>query len=212
MNSPMLHGVSNGPWWDRQDSRSTAYSNGAPRLPSLRLHPAIRFLGTVSVQRFRTTGFRTFPGRRSMRQAICNCAAAGCRERRSGLKGGCLPTCHPSFWRRFRERACNFGAVFAGHAAQTVPEFCGLAGFAERAEVKAVAVCDSITWSKKSGPHPRRDAPDKLHAISAFSLLLKPRSLSVSLIGGNAETQVMLDCKNNITAGVEVIPIHKVNV
>jgi uncharacterized zinc-type alcohol dehydrogenase-like protein len=56
-------------------------------------------------------------------------------------------------------------------------------------------------------------APDKPHAISAFSLLLKRRSLSGSLIGGIAETQEMLDfCgKNNITADVEVIPIQKVN-
>jgi uncharacterized zinc-type alcohol dehydrogenase-like protein len=56
-------------------------------------------------------------------------------------------------------------------------------------------------------------APDKPHAISAFSLLLKRRSLSGSLIGGIAETQGMLDfCgKHNITADVEVIPIQKVN-
>jgi uncharacterized zinc-type alcohol dehydrogenase-like protein len=56
-------------------------------------------------------------------------------------------------------------------------------------------------------------APDKPHVISAFSLLLKRRSLSGSLIGGIAETQEMLDfCgENNITADVEVIPIHKVN-
>src|SRR5262252_9057475 len=56
-------------------------------------------------------------------------------------------------------------------------------------------------------------APDKPHAIAAFSLLLKRRSLSGSLIGGIAETQEMLDfCgKHNITADVEVIPIQKVN-
>jgi uncharacterized zinc-type alcohol dehydrogenase-like protein len=56
-------------------------------------------------------------------------------------------------------------------------------------------------------------APDKPHAISAFNLLLKRRSLSGSLIGGIAETQEMLDfCgKHNITADVEVIPIQKVN-
>jgi uncharacterized zinc-type alcohol dehydrogenase-like protein len=55
--------------------------------------------------------------------------------------------------------------------------------------------------------------PDKPHAISALSLLLKRRSLSGSLIGGIAETQEMLDfCgEHNITADVEVIPIQKVN-
>jgi alcohol dehydrogenase (NADP+) len=56
-------------------------------------------------------------------------------------------------------------------------------------------------------------APDKPHAVSAFSLIFKRRSLSGSPIGGIAETQEMLDfCgKNNITADVEVIPIQKVN-
>ena len=56
-------------------------------------------------------------------------------------------------------------------------------------------------------------APDKPHAVAAFSLILKRRSLSGSNIGGIAETQEMLDfCgKNNITADVEVIPIQKVN-
>ena len=56
-------------------------------------------------------------------------------------------------------------------------------------------------------------APDKPHAVSAFGLILKRRSLSGSNIGGIAETQEMLDfCgKHNITADVEVIPIQKVN-
>jgi uncharacterized zinc-type alcohol dehydrogenase-like protein len=56
-------------------------------------------------------------------------------------------------------------------------------------------------------------APDKPHAISAFGLLFKRRSVSGSLIGGLAETQEMLDfCgKHNITADVEVIPIQKIN-
>jgi alcohol dehydrogenase (NADP+) len=56
-------------------------------------------------------------------------------------------------------------------------------------------------------------APDKPHAISAFSLLLKRRSLSGSNIRSIAETQEMVDfCgKNNITADVEVIPIQRVN-
>jgi alcohol dehydrogenase (NADP+) len=54
---------------------------------------------------------------------------------------------------------------------------------------------------------------DKPHAVSAFGLLFKRRSLSGSLIGGIDETQEMLDfCgKHNITADVEVIPMHKVN-
>ena len=56
-------------------------------------------------------------------------------------------------------------------------------------------------------------APDNPHAVAAFSLIMKRRSLSGSNIGGIAETQEMLDfCgKNNITADVEVIPIQKVN-
>jgi uncharacterized zinc-type alcohol dehydrogenase-like protein len=56
-------------------------------------------------------------------------------------------------------------------------------------------------------------APDKPHAVAAFSLIFKRRSLSGSNIGGIEETQEMLDfCgKNNITADVEVIPIQKVN-
>jgi uncharacterized zinc-type alcohol dehydrogenase-like protein len=56
-------------------------------------------------------------------------------------------------------------------------------------------------------------APDKPHAVAAFSLIMKRRSLSGSNIGGIAETQEMLNfCgKNNITADVEVIPIQKVN-
>jgi uncharacterized zinc-type alcohol dehydrogenase-like protein len=56
-------------------------------------------------------------------------------------------------------------------------------------------------------------APDKPHAVAAFSLIFKRRSLSGSNIGGIEETQEMLDfCgKNNITADVEVIPVQKVN-
>jgi uncharacterized zinc-type alcohol dehydrogenase-like protein len=56
-------------------------------------------------------------------------------------------------------------------------------------------------------------APEKPHAVAAFSLIMKRRSLSGSNIGGIAETQEMLDfcAKHNITADVEVIPIQKVN-
>ena len=56
-------------------------------------------------------------------------------------------------------------------------------------------------------------APPRPLEVAAFSLLLKRRSLSGSLIGGIAETQEMLDfCgENNITCDVEVIPIQKVN-
>jgi uncharacterized zinc-type alcohol dehydrogenase-like protein len=56
-------------------------------------------------------------------------------------------------------------------------------------------------------------APEKSHAVSAFSLLMGRRNLSGSLIGGIPETQEMLDfCgAHHITADVEVIPIQKVN-
>jgi uncharacterized zinc-type alcohol dehydrogenase-like protein len=56
-------------------------------------------------------------------------------------------------------------------------------------------------------------APEKPHAVSAFSLLFGRRNLSGSIIGGIPETQEMLDfCgAHNITADVEVIPIQKVN-
>ena len=56
-------------------------------------------------------------------------------------------------------------------------------------------------------------APEKPHAISAFSLILSRRSLSGSPIGGIAETQEMLDfcAQHHITSDVEVIPIQKVN-
>jgi uncharacterized zinc-type alcohol dehydrogenase-like protein len=49
--------------------------------------------------------------------------------------------------------------------------------------------------------------------VAAFSLLIRRRSLSGSLIGGIAETQEMLDfCgEHNITCEVAVIPIPKVN-
>jgi len=56
-------------------------------------------------------------------------------------------------------------------------------------------------------------APEKPHAISAFSLIMGRRSLSGSPIGGIAETQEMLDfcAQHNLTADVEVIPFQKVN-
>jgi uncharacterized zinc-type alcohol dehydrogenase-like protein len=56
-------------------------------------------------------------------------------------------------------------------------------------------------------------APEKPHAISAFSLIMGRRSLSGSPIGGIAETQEMLDfcAQHNVAADVEVIPIQKVN-
>jgi uncharacterized zinc-type alcohol dehydrogenase-like protein len=56
-------------------------------------------------------------------------------------------------------------------------------------------------------------APEKPHAVSAFSLLFGRRNLSGSIIGGIPETQEMLDfCgAHHITADVEVIPIQKVN-
>ena len=56
-------------------------------------------------------------------------------------------------------------------------------------------------------------APAEPLDVTAFSLIMRRRSLSGSAIGGIAETQEMLDfCgKYNITADVEVIPIQKVN-
>ena len=56
-------------------------------------------------------------------------------------------------------------------------------------------------------------APEKPLSVSAFALIFGRKSISGSLIGGIKETQEMLDfCgKYNITADVEVIPIHKVN-
>ena len=48
--------------------------------------------------------------------------------------------------------------------------------------------------------------------VSAFSLILKRRTLAGSLIGGIRETQEMLDycAKKKITSDVEVIPIQQV--
>lgn len=48
--------------------------------------------------------------------------------------------------------------------------------------------------------------------VSAFSLILKRRTLAGSLIGGTRETQEMLDycAAQNITSDVEVIPIQQV--
>ena len=56
-------------------------------------------------------------------------------------------------------------------------------------------------------------APEKPHAISAFSLIMGRRSWPGSPIGGIAETQEMLEfcARHNLTADVEVIPIQKVN-
>jgi len=56
-------------------------------------------------------------------------------------------------------------------------------------------------------------APEKPLPVSVFSLIVGRRSFSGSPIGGIAETQEMLDfCgEHNITAGVEVIPIQKIN-
>src|SRR5207249_5906305 len=56
-------------------------------------------------------------------------------------------------------------------------------------------------------------APAEPLRVPAFSLIVRRRSFSGSMIGGIPETQEMLDfCgKHNITADVEVIPIEKVN-
>lgn len=70
-----------------------------------------------------------------------------------------------------------------------------------------------INLLKRDGNITLVGAPAKPLEVSAFSLLIRRRSLSGSLIGGIAETQEMLDfCgKNNLTCDVEVIPIQKVN-
>src|SRR6266496_476474 len=56
-------------------------------------------------------------------------------------------------------------------------------------------------------------APAEPLDVPAFSLIVRRRSFSGSMIGGIPETQEMLDfCgKHNITGDVEVIPIQKVN-
>src|SRR5881398_1309581 len=56
-------------------------------------------------------------------------------------------------------------------------------------------------------------APAEPLRVPAFSLIVRRRSFSGSMIGGIPETQEMLDfCgKHNINADVEVIPIQKVN-
>src|SRR3989441_11183240 len=56
-------------------------------------------------------------------------------------------------------------------------------------------------------------APAEPLRVPAFSLIVRRRSFSGSMIGGIPETQEMLDfCgAHNITADVEVIPIQKVN-
>src|SRR2546425_12989722 len=56
-------------------------------------------------------------------------------------------------------------------------------------------------------------APAEPLDVPAFSLIVRRRSFSGSMIGGIPETQEMLEfCgKHNITADVEVIPIQKVN-
>lgn len=56
-------------------------------------------------------------------------------------------------------------------------------------------------------------APEKPEAVSAFSLILKRRILSGSLIGGIRETQEMLNfcARKGIAAEVEIIPARKIN-
>ena len=56
-------------------------------------------------------------------------------------------------------------------------------------------------------------APPKASEVSAFTLIMKRRSIIGSLIGGIAETQEMLDycAEHNIVSEVEVIDISDVN-
>jgi alcohol dehydrogenase (NADP+) len=56
-------------------------------------------------------------------------------------------------------------------------------------------------------------APPYPVPVSGFSLIMKRRTMSGSLIGGIRETQEMLDycAEHNIVSDVEVIPIQKIN-
>lgn len=56
-------------------------------------------------------------------------------------------------------------------------------------------------------------APEKPLAVSAFSVIMRRRNFSGSLIGGIAETQEMLDfcAEHNITADIELLPIDQIN-
>ena len=65
---------------------------------------------------------------------------------------------------------------------------------------------------KRDGKMVLVGAPEKPAEVSAFSLILKRRTLAGSLIGGIKETQEMLDfCgKKNITSDVEVISIKEI--
>src|SRR3954464_7995818 len=70
-----------------------------------------------------------------------------------------------------------------------------------------------ISLLRRDGKIPLGGPPAPPPPAAAFGLIMRPRSLSGSMIGGIAETQEMLDfCgRHNITADVEVIPIQKVN-
>lgn len=70
-----------------------------------------------------------------------------------------------------------------------------------------------LSLLKRDGVMTLVGVPEKPAELHAFSLILKRRKLAGSLIGGIRETQEMLDycAKKNITAEVEVIPVHQIN-
>jgi len=66
---------------------------------------------------------------------------------------------------------------------------------------------------KRDGTLTLVGAPEHPPAVEPFSLIFKRRQYAGSLIGGNPETQAMLDfcAKHKLVADVEVIPIQKIN-
>lgn len=66
---------------------------------------------------------------------------------------------------------------------------------------------------KRDAVHVLVGAPDRPSQVSAFSLLMKRRSLAGSAIGGIRETQEMLDycADHNIVSDIEVVPPSKIN-
>ncbi len=66
---------------------------------------------------------------------------------------------------------------------------------------------------KRDGAMTLVGVPEQPIPVAAFSLIMKRRSLSGSLIGGLPQTQEMLDycAKHEIMSDVELIPIQKIN-
>jgi uncharacterized zinc-type alcohol dehydrogenase-like protein len=114
-----------------------------------------------------------------------------------------------------KEDALRLGAdeVVISRHADEVQKHAGSFDFILDAVSADHAINPYIDLLRRDGNLTLVGAPAKPLAVTAFSLILRRRSLSGSNIGGIAETQEMLDfCgKHNITADVEVIPIQKVN-